>query len=120
LKSLELLSELCFRQESSCMTFVLQMATYRQLKDAIAFLKERGCQVRELPPELFPGVGHSAFVLDPDGNAIQLYSYMEQIGWDGKPRPAAERLRIKVGEWPDTVPGQPDAYEGEVFLGPLR
>ncbi|MFI5269767.1 MAG: VOC family protein [Chloroflexota bacterium] len=116
---LDLRAELGFRQDSSCMSFGVQLASYRQLKDAIAFLRERGCEVRELPPELFPGVGHSAFALDPDGNAVQLYSYMEQIGWDGKPRPASERPRIRQGEWPDTVPAQPDAFEGEVFLGPL-
>jgi catechol 2,3-dioxygenase-like lactoylglutathione lyase family enzyme len=116
---LDLRAELGFRLDSSCMSLGVQVATYRQLKDAVAFLRNHGCAVRELPPELFPGLGHSAFVLDPDGNAIQLYSYMEQIGWDGRPRPANERPAIKQGEWPETVPGQTDAYEGEVFLGPL-
>jgi catechol 2,3-dioxygenase-like lactoylglutathione lyase family enzyme len=116
---LDLRAELGFRLDSSCMSLGVQVATYRQLKDAVAFLRNHGCAVRELPPELFPGLGHSAFVLDPDGNAIQLYSYMEQIGWDGRPRPATERPAIKQGEWPATVPGQPDAYQGEVFLGPL-
>jgi len=116
---LALRAELGFREESSCFSLGAQVATYRQLKDALAFLKEHGCTVRELPAELFPGVGHSALVLDPDGNAVQLYSYMEQIGWDGKPRPASQRPRIVPGEWPDSVPAEPDSYQGEVFLGPL-
>jgi catechol 2,3-dioxygenase-like lactoylglutathione lyase family enzyme len=107
------------RSDSSCMSLGLQIATYRQLRDAVGYLKEHGCMVRELPSELFPGIGKSALVLDPDGNAVQLYSSMEQIGWDGKPRPNDLRPPVAVGEWPETVPGQTDSYAGEVFLGPL-
>jgi catechol 2,3-dioxygenase-like lactoylglutathione lyase family enzyme len=107
------------RPDSSCLSLGLQIATYRQLREAIQYLKENGCTVRELPPELFPGVGKSALVFDPDGNAVQLYSSMEQIGWDGRPRPDHLRPSVAVGEWPETVPGQTDSYAGEVFLGPL-
>ena len=85
---------------------------------AVTFLRENGCTVKELPPELFPGMGHSAFAFDPDGHAVQLYAYMEQVGWDGRPRPANLRPEIKLGEWPDTVPALPDSYGGEPFLGP--
>jgi len=99
-------------------SFGLQLANYRQLRDALGFLKERGCTVKELPPELFPGLGHSFCVLDPDGHAIQLYAYMEQVGWDGQPRPAHMRPRITLGDWPETVPALPDSYAGEQFLGP--
>jgi catechol 2,3-dioxygenase-like lactoylglutathione lyase family enzyme len=107
------------RADSSCMSLGAQVATYRQLRDAVMFLRDRGCTVRELPAELFPGLDRSAFVFDPDGNGVQLYSYMEQIGWDGKPRPRDLRPAITPGEWPETVPGQADSYAGEVFLGPL-
>ena len=107
------------RGDSSCLSLGVQIATYRQLRDAVDFLKDNGCTVRELPLELFPGLGQSAFVFDPDGNAVQLYCYMEQIGWDGKPRPASERPVITPGVWPATVPGQPDSYAGETLLGPL-
>jgi catechol 2,3-dioxygenase-like lactoylglutathione lyase family enzyme len=111
--------QLGLRQDSSCMALGLQIATYRQLRDALTFLRDNGCTVRELPPQLFPGIGHSAFVFDPDGNAIQLYAYMEQIGWDGRPRPAQLRAPLVPGEWPETVTGMPDSYAGETFLGPL-
>ncbi|HLY67319.1 MAG TPA: VOC family protein, partial [Chloroflexota bacterium] len=83
----ELRQTLGMREDTLCMSFGLQLANYRQLRDAMTFLREKGCTVRELPPELFPGMGHSAFALDPDGHAVQLYAYMEQIGWDGQPRP---------------------------------
>jgi catechol 2,3-dioxygenase-like lactoylglutathione lyase family enzyme len=114
----ELREELRLRDDALCMSFGLQLADYRQLRDAVAFLRERGCTVRELPAELFPGMGHSAFVFDPDGHAVQLYAAMEQIGWDGKPRPAHLRPAIQAGEWPETLPADSDVYAGEPFLGP--
>ena len=40
-----------------------------------------------MPPEIHPGIDYVAYGVDPDGHMIQLYYYMEQIGWSGKPRP---------------------------------
>jgi catechol 2,3-dioxygenase-like lactoylglutathione lyase family enzyme len=105
---------------STCASFGLQLATYRQLKDAVSFLKEKGCRFFELPPELHPGVDYAAHVLDPDGHCIQLYFSMEQIGWDGAPRPASERRAVAAGAWPETLEPATDVYEGEPFLGPWR
>jgi catechol 2,3-dioxygenase-like lactoylglutathione lyase family enzyme len=114
----DLRESLGLREDTLCMSFGLQLANYRQLRDAVGFLKEKGCTVRELPAELFPGIGYSALALDPDGHAVQLYAYMEQIGWDGRPRPASERPKITPGEWPEMVPAMPDSYGGEPYLGP--
>jgi catechol 2,3-dioxygenase-like lactoylglutathione lyase family enzyme len=114
----ELRETLGLREDTLCMSFGLQVANYRQLRAAVAFLRANGCTVKELPPELFPGMGHSAMVLDPDGHAVQLYTYMEQIGWDGQPRPAHLRPAITPGDWPETLAGLPDAYAGEAYLGP--
>ena len=50
---------------------------------------------------------------------MQLYYYMEQVGWDGKPRPAALRPKIDNANWPASVPMQSDSFLGEAFLGPL-
>jgi hypothetical protein len=44
---------------------------------------------------------------------------MEQIGWDGKPRPAAARPNPAPDAWPETIPAQSDTYGGETLLGPL-
>jgi len=104
---------------SSLMSFGVQVGSYRQLCDAVSFLSKNGVTVKKLPPELSPGIDYSAFAIDPDGYAIQLYYYMEQIGWDGKPRPVSQRPKIDNAKWPDSVPGQPDSYLGEPFLGPL-
>ena len=103
---------------STTLSFGLQLGNYRQLKDGIAFLKERGCSVRELPAELYPGIDYSGFVADPDGNLMQLYWYMERVGWDGRPKPKSQRRKVGPGVWPDTIDAVPDVYEGEAFLGP--
>ena len=91
---LALRAELGLRPDSICMAYGMQVGSYRQLKDALSFLEGNGVTVKYLPPELFPGIDYSAFVLDPEGHAIQLYYYMEQIGWDGRPRPAAARRAV--------------------------
>ena len=61
----------------------------------------------------------AVLAFDPDGHAMQLYWSMEQIGWDGKPRPAASRRKIVAGKWPKTLEADADSYAGEPFLGPL-
>lgn len=107
-------------EDTSCFSFGFRIATYRQLCDAIAYLKSEGVEIRTLPPELFPGMDYTAFAMDPQGHAIQLYSYMEQVGWDGKPRPAEMRRQVAPdGDWPETLEPLPDDYSGEVFQGPL-
>jgi catechol 2,3-dioxygenase-like lactoylglutathione lyase family enzyme len=112
-------AELGLRPDSTLMAFGMQVGDYAQLKDGVNFLKREGVTIKYLPPELFPGIDYSAFALDPDGHAIQLYYYMEQVGWDGKPRPASQRPKIDNANWPATVPAQPDTFLGEAFLGPL-
>jgi catechol 2,3-dioxygenase-like lactoylglutathione lyase family enzyme len=105
-------------QGTSLMSFGVQLANYRQLRDAIGFLQRAGVLVRYLPGELSPGIDYSAYAFDPDGHAVQLYYYMEQIGWDGKPRPAELRPTVDPAHWPDTVPAASDSFAGEVYLGP--
>jgi aconitate hydratase len=47
----------------SNVSFGVQMANYRQLKDAISFLRENGVRVETdaIPPELHPGIDYSAY-----------------------------------------------------------
>jgi len=97
----------------------LQLANYRQLKDAVSFLRGQGVTVKEaIPSELHPGIDLAAHAIDPDGHAIQLYCAMEQIGWDGKPRPKELRQPKSMDQWPETLDANSDAYAGEPFLGP--
>jgi catechol 2,3-dioxygenase-like lactoylglutathione lyase family enzyme len=103
---------------SKCAAFGLQLANYRQLREAIKFLADHDVKITEvIPTELHPGIDHAVHVLDPDGHCIQLYCAMEQIGWDGKPRPKELRRPRKLSEWPDVLEND-NAYQGEPFFGP--
>jgi catechol 2,3-dioxygenase-like lactoylglutathione lyase family enzyme len=104
---------------TTCMSFGNQVGDYQQLRNAIEFLKAEGVTIKYLPPELFPGIDYSAFAVDPDGHTIQLYYYMEQLGWDAKPRTKSERRKIDNKLWPETVDAMADTFDGETLLGPL-
>jgi catechol 2,3-dioxygenase-like lactoylglutathione lyase family enzyme len=103
---------------TTVMSFGVQVATYRQLRAAVEFLKGRGCKFVEIPSALSPGIDYSAHVLDPAGHAIQLYYYMEQVGWDGRPRPGRKGLPSSMADWPKAVEPKSDTYTGEPYLGP--
>jgi catechol 2,3-dioxygenase-like lactoylglutathione lyase family enzyme len=115
----ELRRTLGLRESSTCMSFGVEVGSYSQLREAVAFLKSRGVTIIDsIPPELYPGIDFSAFALDPDGHCIQLYYYMEQIGWDGRVRPQSARRQI-TREWPEALEPLSDTYIDQVFQGPL-
>jgi catechol 2,3-dioxygenase-like lactoylglutathione lyase family enzyme len=105
---------------TSSMSFGVQVANYQQLRDAVAFLREQGVRVETdlIPPQLCPGIDYSAHAFDPDGHCIQLYYYMEQVGWDGKPRPASARRQVDPNHWPPALEPLSDTFKGESLLGP--
>ena len=71
-----------------------------------------------LPPELSLGMDYVAYALDPDGHCIQLYYYMEQIGWDGQP-PPTESAPPMNSAWPEMLEPLSDTYMDQVYQGPL-
>jgi catechol 2,3-dioxygenase-like lactoylglutathione lyase family enzyme len=104
---------------SSCAAFGVQLANYRQLRDAVKFLQEHRVKVTEaLPLELHPGIDYAAYAFDPDGHCIQLYHAIEQIGWERKPRPKELRQPRRFGEWPEVLEADANSYLGEPYLGP--
>jgi catechol 2,3-dioxygenase-like lactoylglutathione lyase family enzyme len=104
---------------SKCAALGLQLANYRQLKDAVKFFQAQNCRVGEaIPLELHPGIDHAATVADPDGHLIQLYCAMEQVGWDGKARPKELRQPKLMTEWPATLDATSNPYAGEPYSGP--
>ncbi len=117
---IELRESLGLSPNTTCASFGIQVANYRQLRDAVTFLRENGVRVETdlIPPELYPGIDYAAHVFDPDGHCIQLYYYMEQVGWDGRPRKASERRRVDSLHWPDTLEPLADTFMGEPILGP--
>jgi len=115
----ELRRTLGLRESSTCMSFGVELGSYSQLREAVAFLKSRGVTfVDPIPPELYPGIDYSAFAVDPDGHCIQLYYYMEQVGWDGRVRPQSMRRQI-TSDWPAALEPLSDTYVDQVFQGPL-
>ena len=119
-------NELGWPDVSTCMSFGIELGSYQQLKDAVSFLKERSVTFMDLPAELHPGIDYAVYALDPEGNGIMLHYYMEQLGWEGKPRPG--ELRRKVGAeasthnveaWPEALEPMSDTYVDQVFQGPL-
>jgi catechol 2,3-dioxygenase-like lactoylglutathione lyase family enzyme len=100
-------------------SFGIQVANYKQLRDAVAFLREHGVRVETdiIPPELHPGIDYAAYAFDPDGHCIELYYYMEQVGWDGQVKPKSLRRQVDPNNWPEVIEALPDTYNGEVMLG---
>ena len=117
---LTLRSALGLSPHSTCASFGIQVANYRQLREALAFLHDKGIRVSTdaIPAELHPGIDYAAYAFDPDGHCIQLYYYMEQVGWDGRPRPASERRSVDPTHWPEALEPVSDTFAGEPFLGP--
>ncbi len=113
-------SKLGLSEKTSNMSFGVQVANYRQLRDAVSFLRENGVRVEtDIPTELHPGIDYAAWAFDPDGHCIMLYCAMEQIGWEGRPRPAELRAKIDPNNWPETVEARPgETFAGETLLGP--
>lgn len=104
---------------TACASVGLEMANYQQLRDAVAYLKGQGVRfVDGLPPELCPGVDYMAHIVDHDGHCLQLTCYMEQIGWDGRPRPQEQRRKV-VEPWPEHLEPMSDTYSDATFQGPL-
>ncbi len=116
---LALRQELGLKASSTLMSIAVEVATYKQLKDAIPFLREKGLRfIDTIPFELHPGIDYAAHAIGPDGHCIALYHAMEQLGWDGRPRPASQRRRVE-GDWPQTLEAAADTYIDQVLQGPL-
>jgi catechol 2,3-dioxygenase-like lactoylglutathione lyase family enzyme len=117
---LALREQLGLSAHTTCASFGIQVANYRQLREAVSFLRDNGVRVETdiVPPELHPGIDFAAYAFDADGHAIQLYYYMEQVGWDGRPRPASSRRKVDAKNWPETLEPLSDTFHGEPMLGP--
>ena len=111
--------ELGLNPKTTLMSIGMQVATYAQLKAAIAFLREKGLRsIDAIPGDLHPGIDYAAHAVGFDGHCLSLYHTMEQVGWDGRPRPASQRRRVSA-DWPQTLEPLPDSYAGEIMQGPL-
>jgi len=63
-------AELGLNASTTLMSVGMQVASYRQLKDAIAFLRAKGLRfVDTIPFDLHPGIDYAAHAIGPDGIA---------------------------------------------------
>jgi catechol 2,3-dioxygenase-like lactoylglutathione lyase family enzyme len=112
---LALRDKLGIRTGTSTMALGMQVATYRQLLDARAFLRAEGFAELEIPAELHPGIKYAFHAVDPDGNAVELYAHMEQV----LPAHASGQRPVSASsKWPDVIDDDGTAFLGEAFLGP--
>jgi catechol 2,3-dioxygenase-like lactoylglutathione lyase family enzyme len=111
--------QLGLSEHTSCLSIGLEVGSYRQLRAAAALLAEQGYTfVPDPPPQLHLGIDYAAHFRDPDGHLICLYYYMEQVGWDGRPRPQSQRRRV-ADPWPETLTPLSDTYADQTYMGPL-
>ena len=96
----------------------MRVGSYRQLKNAVAWLKAEGVRFIDQPAELNPGMDYCAYALDNEGHCIQLYYGMEEVDWNGNRRPVELRRKVQK-PWPDTLDALDDSYADQRFMGPL-
>lgn len=77
--------------------FALEVATVSELFKIRDFLKARGVPIT-YEGRRGPGGNPGVEFLDPDGYQIEIYAAMDQIGTDGRSRPASEWKRATTLE----------------------
>lgn len=66
------------------------------LREALKVLKEKGVTIVSGLRQRGPGNDKTIDFLDPDGNNLQLYCEMDQIGWDDASRPKERWMRREM------------------------
>jgi catechol 2,3-dioxygenase-like lactoylglutathione lyase family enzyme len=74
-----------------------EVASVSELFRIRDFLKAKGVKI-VYEGRRGPGCNPGVEFVDPDGFNIELYASMDQIGWDGKSRPAEQWSRAKTLE----------------------
>jgi catechol 2,3-dioxygenase len=63
-----------------------ELGTFAELRGAARLLRERGVPVQAVR-QGGPGCQLRVYLRDPEGNVVELYWALDQIGWDGRSRP---------------------------------
>ena len=94
-----------------------QCGSLEEVVNGHHWLTGQGCNMIRSGRDM-PGSNWHTYLMDPDWFQNELYYGMEQIGWDGRPRPADQRRRIDNDNWPERLEPAADSYAGEAFMGP--
>lgn len=73
-----------------------EVDSVEDLREALNSLREKGVTIVSGLRQRGPGNDKSIDFLDPDGNNVQLYCEMDQIGWDGLSRPKEMWVRKEL------------------------
>lgn len=76
----------------------LEVADVEELKRIRKYLLAQGVKVLGKVKHEGPGMNYVIDFEDPEGNRVQFFSDMDQIGWDGKSRPKEEWNRFEVDD----------------------
>jgi catechol 2,3-dioxygenase-like lactoylglutathione lyase family enzyme len=88
------------------------VASYQQMRDALAYFQAKGDRIIAVPAELSPGIGFSFWVQGPDAVAIQLVFAQER-------HDAGASLPTPIEAWPEAIDHGGSAWHEPVFMGPL-
>ena len=78
--------------------FALEVDSLDALRRMKRFLEQKGVKVLGPIRQRGPGSDKTVDFLDPDGNTVQLFCDMDQIGWDGKSRPKEQWQRREFSD----------------------
>ena len=76
----------------------LEVADLDELKRIRNYLLGRGVKVLGKVKHEGPGMNYVVDFEDPEGNRVQFFSNMDQIGWDGRSRPKEQWNRFEVDD----------------------
>ena len=103
---------------TTVMSFGVQVATYRQLRAAIDFLKGRGGKFVEIPPRSRPeSTTAPTCSTRPGTRSSSITTWSRSGGTGGRVSGEGGRPE-RVADWPKAVEPKSDTYTGEPYLGP--
>lgn len=95
-----------------------EVASYGQLRAAIAHLAAAGHEIIDLAPELRPGIAYAAALRDPGGHLVMLHWGMTPVGPGGAGSCLSPGDAWRVADWPEVLEEHDAPDSVEPFLGP--
>ncbi|WP_168787921.1 VOC family protein [Paraburkholderia aromaticivorans] len=85
-----------------------QVNSLREVNEAYRFFNASGIKVQRIGRDL-PGSNWAVYAYDPDGHRVELFYGMEQVGWQGRSKPAAMYKHLPYQEF--ELPMKPEVLE---------
>ncbi len=112
--------ELGLNAGTSVATMGMQVGSYRQLKDAVAFLKKNGARFTDAGAGRALSRRRLCGAHRRSGRALLDALLLHGARRLGRPAAATASERRKVGkEWPESLEPMSDTYADPAFMGPL-